>query len=90
MKPHDVAGIETTGLSIPLPSVVIRSVAGLTPRPPSHREPGRRAPTCRGRFDALKCRRVFERDANWLGRGRHRSTVLDLKVLQRTDASRRV
>ena len=80
MKPHDVAGVETTGLSIPLSSVVIRSGAGLTPRPHSHREPGRRAPACRGRFDALKCRRVLERDANWPGRGRHRSTVLDLKA----------
>ena len=90
MKPHDVAGIETTGLSIPLPSVVIRSVAGPTPRPHSHREPGRRAPTCRDRFDALKCNRAFERDANvaW-----SRPTPLDRagpESFPRHDASRRV
>jgi len=64
MKSHDVAAIETTGLSIPHPSEEIRSGAGLTPRPHSRPGPGRRAPTCRGRFDALKCNRAFGCDAN--------------------------
>ena len=84
MKPHDVAGIETTGLSIPLPSVMIRSVVGRRPGRTRIASPvGGRRPAVAGSMPlSVTGRSNVMR--TWPGRGRHRSTVLDLKASRDT------